>query len=249
MLYGLDLYESYCYKNSMNRKLYHHACRLAGAGIPLAVALPLWANEPVPLPPAVDVPPDILEESPLLQRWLDDIPDIDAEIRQDPAFRTRLRLGYVEFPSTDEGAGVGVGVEDLFLGDTPLTWSGSFHQNWEGDNHTQWGADLRYYVLPLGSYINVAPVLGYRSLETDAYETDGVQLGVRIVAVPSRTSAADLSLTQSWIAPGSADEVGLTNLSAGYAVTPDLRLSADLNWQNARQDKDTQVGLFLEWML
>lgn len=218
---------------------------LISAGLWLTLVLPLWANESSPNP--VDVPPDLVEDSPLLQRWIEDIPDINSKIRHDPAFRTRLRLGVVEIPSTDEGAGFGFGVEDLFLGDTSLTVSGEFQQAWDGDR-TQFGADLRYYVLPLGSYINVAPVLGYRSFETDAYDTDGVQVGLRVVAIPSRTSAADLSLTQSWVDPGSDDEVGLTSLSAGYAVTPDLRLSADFHWQNAPEDKDTRWGLFLEWM-
>ncbi|MBD1911165.1 MULTISPECIES: hypothetical protein [unclassified Leptolyngbya] len=222
-----------------------HVMGLAGAGLWLALTLPLQANESHPNP--VDIPPEVLEESPLLQRWVEEVPDVDAEIHHDPAFRTRLRVGGVELPSTDEGTGFGVGVEDLFLGDTPLTVSGEFQQNWEGDR-SQFGADLRYYVLPLGSYINIAPVLGYRSLETDAYDTDGIHLGLRVVAVPSRTSAADLSLTQSWVDPGSDDEVGLTALSAGYAFTPDLRLSADFRWQNSPEDKDTQWGLFLEWM-
>jgi len=225
----------------------HHLSAVCLAGVAISVALPtaVWANEVEPLP--IDVPPEVWEESPVLRRWSEEVPDIESAIRHDPAFRTRLRLGYVEFPSTDEAAGFGLGVEDLFLGETPLTLNGAFQQTWEGDR-TNLGADLRYYLLPLGSTVNVAPVLGYQSLETDAYETDGVQLGLRIVAVPSRTSAADLSLTQRWIAPGSNDEVGLTTLSAGYAVTPDLRLSADFHWQNAPEDKDTRLGLFLEWM-
>lgn len=229
----------------MNMKYRANTIGLISAGLWLTLTPPLLANESSPNP--VDVPPDLVEESPLLQRWMEEIPDVDRKIRQDPAFRTRLRVGAVELPSTDEGAGFGVGVEDLFLGDTPLTVSGEFQQTWDGDR-TQVGADLRYYVLPLGSYINVAPVLGYRSFETDAYNTDGVQVGLRVIAVPSRTSAADLSLTQSWVDPGSNDEVGLTTLSAGYAFTPDLRLSADFHWQNAPQDKDTRWGLFLEWM-
>ncbi|MEO1148628.1 MAG: hypothetical protein AAFY26_23915 [Cyanobacteria bacterium J06638_22] len=215
--------------------------------------LPGRAQEEVETEPEPDteaepfIEPELLETSPLLRRWSEEIPDIEAEIRQDPAFRTRVRFGYVRFPSTDDDSGVGLGIEDVFLGETPLTLSGMVERTWTGDR-TQWGADLRYYVLPLGDVINVAPILGYRSLETDAYDSDGLHLGVRLVLIPSRTGAADLSLSQSWVAPGRDSEVSITALSAGYAITPDLRLSADLHRQNASADDDTRIGLFLEWM-
>lgn len=198
--------------------------------------------------PAIDLDPAILEDSPLLQRWLKDIPDVADSIRNDPAFRTRVRAGLVDFPATDEGNGFTVGIEDLFLGQTPLTLSSSYGQAWNGDA-TQFNAELRGYVLPLGSMFNVAPILGYRSLETDAYDTDGLQVGGRLLLVPSRTGAADVSLSQVWVAPGQDDEVGITAFSAGYAVTPDLRVSLDLQQHNAPQARDNQVGLFLEWML
>jgi len=212
----------------------------------LGLSFPAHAQD-APEPEDSFVEPELLEDNPLLRRWSEEIPDVEAEIRQDPAFRTRVRFGYVRFPSTDEDAGIGLGVEDMFLGETPLTLSGGVERTWTGDR-TQWGADLRYYLLPLGDPINVAPILGYRSLETDAYDTDGLHLGLRLVLIPSRTGAADLSLSQSWVAPGSDSEVGITALSAGYAITPDLRLSADLHQQNSTADKDTRLGLFLEWM-
>jgi hypothetical protein len=100
----------------------------------------------------------------------------------------------------------------------------------------------------LGSYINLAPVLGYRHLETDAYLTNGVNVGVRLLLVLSRGGAADISLTQSWVAPGTDEEVGLTTLSVGYAFTRNLRLSTDIQQQNARQSKDSRVGIVLEWI-
>jgi len=205
-----------------------------------------------PLTPTVrdplEIDPIILENSPLLQRWLEDIPDVLAEIRRDPAFRTRVRLGIVDFPSTEEGLGLSLGVEDLFLGTTPLTVSGSYGQTVEGGDRTQLNTELRAYLLPLGNGFNIAPILGYRRLETDVYTTDGLQVGVRLLLIPSRTGAADVSLAQTWVAPGQDDEVGVTTLSAGYAVTRDLRLSIDLQQHNARQDRDNQVGFFLEWM-
>ena len=196
----------------------------------------------------LEIDPVILENSPLLQRWLEEIPDVAAEIRRDPAFRTRVRLGIVDFPSTADGLGLSLGVEDLFLGANPLTVSGSYGQTVEGGDRTHLNTELRAYLLPLGNGINIAPILGYRHLETDAYTTDGLQVGVRLLLIPSRTGAADVSLAQTWVAPGQDEEVGITTLSAGYAVTPDLRLSIDLQQYNAPQDRDNQVGFFLEWM-
>lgn len=218
-----------------------------------ALALPLLGRQ-VPTgaqpadgspPPAIE--PDLLEASPLLRRWQEDIPDIAADIRHDPAFRTRLRFGYVRFPSTDEASGWGLGAEDVFLGDTPLTLSAQVERTGTGDR-TQGGADLRLYLAPLGHPINVAPIVGYRALETDAYTTDGLHLGLRLLLVPSRTGAADLSVSQSWVAPGSATPVSLTALSGGYAITPELRVAADWQWQTATDAQDTRLGIFLEWM-
>jgi hypothetical protein len=62
------------------------------------------------------------------------------------------------------------------------------------------------------------------------------------------SGAADFSLSQSFISPGSNEEVGITNLSVGYAVAPQLRLSTEIEKQNSRQDHDSRVGINLEWM-
>jgi hypothetical protein len=195
----------------------------------------------------LDLSPEILENSPVLRRWLEEIPDISQDIRHDPSFRTRLRLGYAQFPSTDQAAGWLVGVEDVFVGQTGLTVSGEYQASFNGDRES-FGADLRYYILPLGGYINVAPVVGYRNLKTGDYEMDGVNIGVRVFLVLSRTGAADISLTQSFVSPGSSDEVGIATLSVGYAVTENLRLSADIQKQNSREEKDSRVGIVLEWI-
>ncbi|MGG6293970.1 hypothetical protein ACQ4M4_06065 [Leptolyngbya sp. AN02str] len=208
-----------------------------------------YSSEP-PTPQPTSPPtlePELLDNSPVLQRWQQEIPNVQESIRNDPSFRTRLRLGYTPFASTDESAAIGIGVEDVFIGRTGFTLSGDLQRTFE-DSHTNAGADLRYYLFPLGSYVNVAPVLGYRSLETDTYQTDGLHAGVRVVLALSRTGAADLALSQTWVAPGTSDEVGMTTFSAGYAVTPDLRFSTDLQRQNAPQDKDSRFGIFVEWM-
>lgn len=198
------------------------------------------------VPAALDLPPGTVENSPLLQRWLEEIPDVRSQIRRDPAFRTRLRAGYAYFPREESG-GFSIGIEDLFVGRTGLTLSGDYQQG-RGDRQS-FGTDLRYYIFPLGSVVNLAPVVGYRHLETTAYTTTGINLGARVQLSLSRRGAADLSLTQSWVAPGSDEEVGITTLSLGYALTRNLRLSTDLQKQNAPQRRDSRVGIVLEWML
>ncbi len=155
-----------------------------------------------------------------------------------------MRLGYSQFPSTNQAEGWNVGVEDVFVGQSGLTISGDYQASFN-NRQEAWGTDLRYYVLPLGGYFNIAPVLGYRHLETSRYSTDGLNAGLRLLLVPSRTGAADISLTQSWVAPGSNDEVGLTTLSFGYALTHHLRLSTDL--QNRTPASERIAGLASFW--
>ncbi|MBW4694781.1 MAG: hypothetical protein KME27_23780 [Lyngbya sp. HA4199-MV5] len=195
----------------------------------------------------LDLDPRLIESSPVLQRWLKQVPDVLADIKRDPSFRTRLRVGYVQFPSSKNASGLNVGIEDIFVGRSGLTLSADYQTAFNGQR-TAWGGDLRYYIRPLGSVINVAPVLGYRHLETTRYNTEGIHVGVRLLLVPSRTGAADLALTQSWVAPRSENEVGLTTLSLGYALTHNLRLSTDLQKQNSRVRSDSRVGINLEWM-
>ncbi len=204
----------------------------------------------------LDLSPEIIESSPVLQRWLRQVPNVLEDIINDPGFPTRLRFGYVQFPSNGQSGGVSVGVEDIFIGSSGLTISGDYQVAFNGQREA-YGADLRYYLRPLGRYINIAPVLGYRYLKNNGenssqasnYSTSGVNIGARLLFVLSRGGGADISLTQSWVAPGTDEEVGLTTLSFAYAVTKKLRFSTDIQKQNARQSKDSRVGLLLEWML
>jgi hypothetical protein len=198
----------------------------------------------------LDLDPQILDNSPVLQRWTEEVPDVLSEIRNDPSFRTRLRVGYSQFPSSDQAGGIHVGIEDLFVPETRLTVSADYQAALNGDRREAYGSELRYYALPLGSSVNVAPVVGYRRMESDRYEIDGVNVGLRLQLQLSRTGAADIALTQSWVNPGSdSEEVGLTTLTFGYALTHDLRLSTDLQRQNAPQHKDSRLGIGFEWML
>lgn len=195
----------------------------------------------------LDLSPEILENSPVLQRWLKEVPNVLEDIENDPSFRTRIRLGYSQFPSNDDAGGFNIGVEDIFIGKTGLTVSADYQASFNGDRKSV-GADLHYYIFPLGNYVNVAPVLGYRYLESNNYSTDGINLGARLMLSLSRTGAADISLTQTFVSPGSSEEVGITTLSFGYAVTRNLRLSTDIQKQNSRAAKDSRVGIILEWM-
>lgn len=196
---------------------------------------------------AVDIDPAIIESSPVLRRWLEEVPDVATDIQHDPAFRTRLRIGYAEFPSKSNTGGIYIGVQDLFIGSTPLTLSAEYATNFQSSSELI-GADAQYYLLPLGWYGNIAPVLGYRSIETPTFSSEGLNVGFRVVLIPSRTGAVDLSVAQSWVAPGTENEVGLTTFSAGYAIAQDFRISTDIQTQNARDQQESRVSLLVEWM-
>ncbi|MEL6856563.1 MAG: hypothetical protein AAFO83_15880 [Cyanobacteria bacterium J06607_13] len=203
--------------------------------------------EEMPTAP-LNLTPEVIEQSPVLQRWLESVPDIREDIRRDPSFVTRLQLGYSYFPSSDGAGGFFVGVEDLFIGQTPLTLSADYQQNFEGDR-TAYGADLHYYLFSLGGYFNLSPILGYRHADAaEDYSIDGANVGFRIRVVPSRTGAADFTIDQSWIV-GDSETLNVTHLNFGYAITQKLRLSTDLEWQSTSDEGDSRVGLNLEWAL
>ncbi|MGB3493076.1 MAG: hypothetical protein WBA57_10135 [Elainellaceae cyanobacterium] len=206
---------------------------------PLTLAQSLNAED-------LELDPEILNNSPVLQRWLEEPPDVLHDIRHDPAFRPRIRAGYTHI---DDSSGYYFGVEDLLLGElgtSGLALSADYANEFEGDR-PQWGADLRYYLLPLGSRVNLAPQVGYRSLATPGETVDGVSLGGRLMLIPARTAAVDFSLTQVWINPGGESDVAsLTTLSSGYALTQTLRLSTDIQLQLTPDRQDYRVGVGLE---
>lgn len=193
----------------------------------------------------IDIPQEVIEDSPTLQRWLKEVPDVLEDIKHDPSFDTRLRLGFTSFPSTDDAGGINLGIEDIFIGRTGLTISADYQFAFNGDRNAV-GTDLHYFILPLGSYVNFAPLVGYRYVQSKDFNTDGLHLGLRLMLALSPTGAGDISLAQSFISPGGDTEVGISSLSAGYAVLPKLRLSTDLEWQNSIEDKDSRVGINLE---
>ena len=218
-------------------------------GLGLTVSFVLMAIPSLGETPPVqelDLSPEVIKNSPVLQRWRRKIPNVLEDIKNDPSFVTRIRLGYLLYPEEQAG-GINLGIEDVFIDSTGLTISGEYQRTFNG-KQTVYGTDLRYYLRPLGNYINVAPVLGYRNVETNSDSTSGVNLGVKLLLVLSRSGAADISFTQSWVAPGTSEEVGLTNLSFAYAIARKIRLSTDLQQQNSRADKDRRIGVILEFI-
>jgi hypothetical protein len=203
---------------------------------------PAWCETTKSAAEDLDLHPEVIRKSPVLQRWQRQVPNLLDEIKNEPSFRTRLRLGY------SQTGGVNFGVEDIFMGRSRFTVNGDYYTAFRDRKHS-YGVNFNYYLRPLGSYVNIAPVVGYRHLETERYSTDGVNLGAKLLFVLSRGGGADISLAQSWVAPGTSEEVGLTKLSVGYAVTRKLRIATDIEKQNARQSQDSRVGVVLEWMV
>ena len=194
-----------------------------------------------------DIPAEILQESPVLQKWLEETPNVLEDIRRDPSFRTRLNIGFVIYPSNDETTGIQIAVKDIFIGRTGLTLSADYQTSFDSDRISS-GADLHYFLLPLGSYVNIAPLLGYRYVQQDDFNTDGVNLGLRLMLSLSRTGGADISIAQSFVSPGSDQETGLFTVSLGYGITNQIRLSTDWKLQNSKQNKDDAFSLGIEYL-
>ena len=216
------------------------------------VNLPVIAQEIEIEPPTsapadntLDLPKNVIQESPTLQRWLEEVPDVLKDIKHDPSFQSRFRLGFITFPSNDGAVGINLGIEDIFIARTGLTFSIDYQSAFNGDRNAV-GTDLHYFLLPLGGYVNLAPLIGYRYVQSNDFNTDGLHLGLRLMLVFSRTGAGDISVSQSFLNPGGSEEVGITSLAVGYAVAPSLRLSTDLEWQNSPENDDSRAGINLE---
>ena len=196
----------------------------------------------------LDIDPQVIDRSPVLQEWLKKVPNVLEDIKRDPAFSTRLRVGFTTFPSSDDASGLNLAIEDVFISNTGITFSADYQTAFNGNNNA-FGADLHYFILPLGSYINFAPLIGYRYVQSNDFISDGIHLGLRMMLSLSRTGAGDISVSQSFVAPGdSTQEVGITLLSVGYALTPHLRLSGDIERQNSIEENDNRFGINLEWL-
>ncbi|MEL6459131.1 MAG: hypothetical protein AAFQ91_12865 [Cyanobacteria bacterium J06621_15] len=191
----------------------------------------------------LDIHPEVIKNSPVLQQWRLKIPNVLQDINNEPSFPTRLRFGYSQL---DGSGGVKVGFEDIFIVDK-LTLRGEYEKAFN-NSFENYGADLNYYLLPLGGYLNFSPVIGYRYLHTSDFTSSGANLGVKLLLVLSRGGGADIAFTRSWISLGTSEEVALTKLSTSYAITDNLRFSTELGQQKSSGFRDRQVGFFIEWM-
>lgn len=198
-------------------------------------------------PLSLDIDPQILQNSPTLRQWVQEVPNVLEEIESEPSFKTRLRVSYAEFSESVNRGGISVGIEDLFLGQTGLTIGGSYATTFR--DRQGGGVHLNYYLLPLGSYVNIAPIIGYHSLVNGSYHTDGANVGAKMILALSRNGAADISISQSFVSPGTADEAGLFAVEVGYALTPHLRLAADFQQQNSPASKSSGFSLGWEWLV
>ncbi|MDR9402165.1 MAG: hypothetical protein RI580_01880 [Halothece sp. Uz-M2-17] len=196
----------------------------------------------------LNLDPTLVDQSPVLQRWGSEIPNVLEEIRSDPSFDTRLKVGYVQYPSSDDISGWMIGINDIFLGKSGVLGSVAYSQSFNND-HAHFKSDFSYPLFPLGHYFNVAPVIGYHSLKTKDYHTDGLNVGLQFRLILSRTGATEIRFTQSFISPLGENEVGLTNLAIGYSVTKQLRLAVEIEKQNSAVAKDSRVGIVTQWRL
>ena len=122
-------------------------------GIITSLGIGLWGMQIAASADTIDIPPEILEESPVLQRWQEEVPNVLEEIQTDPSFPTRLQVGYSQFPSSNHLGGFHVGLEDWWVGKTRLSVSGGYQGSFDG-RRSHLSLDLRYHLLPLGGYFN-----------------------------------------------------------------------------------------------
>jgi hypothetical protein len=205
-----------------------------------SIAQPSTAAKDLNLPQTI--------QSPTLEKWRNQIPNVKTDIATDPAFRTRIRLGYESFGDRSTNpTGWQLGLEDLRLGNSRTTFNAHYRSNSTGRDR-DFGADVNYSLMPLGKKFQLAPTIGYRRLTVENNATTGLNLGLRTRLILSRRSGADITFDQSWVAPGSDRETSLSRLSVGYAITKNVRISTDWQLQRSRQNNADRFGLAVEWM-
>lgn len=226
-------------------------------GSPICIAAPTTEENPEENPestpqetiqaaPGLERPASL--QSPTLEKWRRQIPNVAKAIKTDPAFRPRLRLGYRHFGDRAiKPTGWQIGLEDLRLGRSRATLSTNYSSNASGSDRA-WGGDLHYSLMPLGKTFQIAPLIGYRQLTVNNQNISGINLGWRTRLILSRKSAADITFDQSWVAPGAGVETGISTLSFGYAVSSNIRIATDWQRQQSQRRKDHRWGIGVEWM-
>jgi hypothetical protein len=187
---------------------------------------------------------EIIKNSPVLQRWLVNPPDILSDIYNTPSFSAKIRLGLT---ARDQSLGFDLGLSDLFLGQSSLTISANYQHEFSGQE-TDLNTDLKYYLLPLGGYFNIAPQIGYRYIDFFGENVSGVDVGLQGILVLSPHSS-DIRLSQTFTAPRSDRETSITTLSTSYALTNKLSIGSNIQWRRSPVRSDSRVGFYLEWRL
>ncbi len=193
----------------------------------------------------LEIERQVIESSPVLRRWLEDPPDLLDDIYNVPSFNSKLGIGIT---SRDNSLGVTAAVEDLFVGRSPLTVSGSYQTELSG-RESEIRANFRYYVLPLGSYWNFSPIVGYRQFnQADRPQVSGLDIGLQGILVLSPHSS-DLRFSHTFTAPSGNLEMSTTMLSTSYALTNNLRLGTKIEWRRSPLIYDSRLGILLELAL
>ncbi len=210
----------------------------------MGLAILVTSNEAIAGIEDLKLNQDIIENSPVLRRWLVDPPDVLDDIYNNPSFNSKVRLGLT---SRDRSFGFAVGLQDLFLGKSPLTVSANYQQEFSG-RETDLNADLKYYLLPLGGYFNIAPQIGYRYIDFFGETVSGVDVGIQGILILSPRTA-DLRLSQTFTAPRSDRETSITTLSTSYALNNRLSLGSNIQWRRSPVRSDSTIGFYLELRL
>jgi hypothetical protein len=206
----------------------------------------LYANEQKRRSAAdLEIDRQIIDRSPVLQRWLNSPPDLLDDIYNSPSFDSKLRIGIT---SRNHSLGLELGIEDIFIGKLPVTFNANVQAELSG-RESEINANFRYYLLPLGSYWNVAPVVGYRQFnQFERPQISGLDVGLQGILVLSPQSS-DLRLSHTFTSPQSNLEMSITTLSSSYALTNNLRLGTKIEWRRSPIIYDSRVGFLLELAL
>ncbi|MGQ9836779.1 MAG: hypothetical protein ACUVRV_02130 [Cyanobacteriota bacterium] len=184
----------------------------------------------------------ILEDSPVLRRWLENPPNLLDQIRNTPVLPTRLQANF------ESSSHWRIGLQDLRLGDR-LTLSGDYRQSANEPENRQYGSEIRYFLAPVGSSFNLAPQLGYRVLELEDRSLSGMSYGAFAVLALA-PGAADLTGSYSWVLPKEQQEgqATLAEVTATYAISPSLRLAARYSLRNSTLARESSLGFGVEWI-
>ncbi|MEO1131420.1 MAG: hypothetical protein AAFX40_01795 [Cyanobacteria bacterium J06639_1] len=185
------------------------------------------------------IDPEAIENSSTLRRWLQSPPDVLDIIQNTPTVPTRVQVGLV-----DDRAWT-LGIEDFNLGDR-ISLSGNYRRAWDGSDDVEYGAALRYFVAARGSYMNFGPQLGYRYLDRGRRSFDGITYGL-FGTVSLAPGAADLTWSYRFLEPQTSSETTLVTVTTAYALSRSLRIAAQYNWWKSPVEKDSSLGVLLEW--